>query len=93
MIELQHSGDRGRRSISQRFTLFFFSFFFFSELGTKPRALRLLGKRSTTELNPQPRLFLTICTDVGLYGCVFKCSACRGQEGETEPVKLEFTGV
>jgi len=32
---------------------FFFSFFF-SELGTKPRALCLLGKRSTTELNPQP---------------------------------------
>jgi len=28
--------------------------FFFSDLGTKPRALRLLGKRSTTELNPQP---------------------------------------
>jgi len=34
----------------------FFSFFFFSELGTEPRALRLLGKRSTTELNPQPHL-------------------------------------
>jgi len=29
-------------------------FFFLSELGTKPRALRLLGKRSTAELNPQP---------------------------------------
>jgi len=28
-------------------------FFFFSELRTEPRALRLLGKRSTTELNPQ----------------------------------------
>jgi len=33
---------------------FFFWFFFFSELGTEPRALRFLGKRSTTELNPQP---------------------------------------
>jgi len=33
---------------------FFLSFFFFPELGTEPRALRLLGKRSTTELNPQP---------------------------------------
>jgi len=35
---------------------FFFFFFgsFFSELGTEPRALRFLGKRSTTELNPQP---------------------------------------
>jgi len=31
----------------------FFSFFFFSELGIEPRALRLLGKCSTTELNPQ----------------------------------------
>ena len=28
--------------------------FFFPELRTGPRALRLLGKRSTTELNPQP---------------------------------------
>jgi len=36
--------------ITERF--FFFSFL---ELGTEPRALRLLGKRSTTELNPQPR--------------------------------------
>jgi len=35
-------------------TLFFFFWFFFSELGTEPRALRFLGKRSTTELNPQP---------------------------------------
>jgi len=29
-------------------------FFFFPELGTEPRALRSLGKRSTAELNPQP---------------------------------------
>jgi len=34
--------------------LFFFFWFFFSELGTEPRALCFLGKRSTTELNPQP---------------------------------------
>jgi len=35
-----------------------FSFlFFFSELGTEPRALRLLGKRPTTELNPQPQVW------------------------------------
>jgi len=33
---------------------FFFFWFFFSELGTEPRALCFLGKRSTTELNPQP---------------------------------------
>jgi len=34
------------------------SFFFFSfllEVGTEPRALCLLGKRSTSELNPQPQ--------------------------------------
>jgi len=38
--------------------LFFFFGSFFSELGTEPRALRFLGKRSTTELSPQP-LFTT----------------------------------
>jgi len=39
------------------FLFFFFFFFlvlFFSELGTEPRAFRFLGKRSTTEINPQP---------------------------------------
>jgi len=35
---------------------FFFFWFFFSELGTEPRALCFLGKRSTTELNPQPQI-------------------------------------
>jgi len=35
---------------------FFGGGFFFSELGSEPRALRFLGKRSTTELNPQPLL-------------------------------------
>ncbi|EDL81178.1 rCG63015 [Rattus norvegicus] len=34
---------------------FFFFLFFFSELGTELRALRFLGKHSTTELNPQPQ--------------------------------------
>jgi hypothetical protein len=34
--------------------LFFFFFFFFPELRTEPRALGLLGKHFTTELNPQP---------------------------------------
>jgi hypothetical protein len=34
---------------------FFFSFFFFPELRIEPRALGLLGKHFTTELNPQPR--------------------------------------
>jgi len=41
-------------------------FFFFSELGTEPRALRFLGKRSTTKLNPQPLRFIFI-----LYSLVF----------------------
>jgi len=36
------------------FFFFFFLFFFFSGLETEPRALRFLGKRSTTEPNPQP---------------------------------------
>jgi len=35
-------------------SFFFFFWFFFSELGTEPRALRFLGKRFITELNPQP---------------------------------------
>ncbi|EDM13195.1 rCG63635 [Rattus norvegicus] len=35
---------------------FHFVFFFFLELRTEPRALCLLGKRPTTELNPQPPL-------------------------------------
>jgi len=57
------------------FFFFSFSFFFFSELGTEPRALRSLGKRSTTELNPQPRWcffetgFLCVVQDVLLELC------------------------
>lgn len=34
-----------------------FVLFFFSELGSEPRALRFLGECSTIELNPQPRDF------------------------------------
>jgi len=43
------------------------------ELGTEPRALRLLGKRSTTELNPQPRFpaFDTGFTPLGSWGSHF----------------------
>jgi len=37
-----------------KMVFFFLVLFFFSELGTEPRALRFLGERSTTELNPQP---------------------------------------
>ncbi|EDL79610.1 rCG26317 [Rattus norvegicus] len=40
------------------FLFIYFFWFFFSELGIEPRALRFLGKRSTTELNPQPPKFL-----------------------------------
>uniref|UniRef100_A0A8C8UG65 HIT domain-containing protein n=1 Tax=Peromyscus maniculatus bairdii TaxID=230844 RepID=A0A8C8UG65_PERMB len=41
------------------------SFFllFFSELRTEPRALHLLGKRSTTELNPQPLAQISLADD------------------------------
>jgi len=38
--------------------MFCFWVFFFPELGTEPRALCLLGKRFTTELNPQPLCFV-----------------------------------
>jgi hypothetical protein len=37
--------------------LFLFLFFFFPELRTEPRALHLLGKHSTVELNPQPLVY------------------------------------
>jgi len=39
------------------FFSFFFFWFFFPELGTEPRALRFLGKRSTAEPDPQPRMW------------------------------------
>jgi len=46
--------------LNSLFSLLFFSFFFFfSELGTEPRALRLLVKHSTTEPNPQPLSLLS----------------------------------
>jgi len=52
-------GERGERRgvkgniINSKVSFFFL--FFFSELGTEPRALHLLGKRSTTEPNPRPQ--------------------------------------
>jgi len=54
-----------QRLLQEQSVLFFFFFFFGSfffppELGTEPRALRFLGKRSTTELNPQPQSVLLI---------------------------------
>jgi len=47
------------------FNWIFFFWFFFLELETEPRALRFLGKRSTTELNPQPQL------DIFLFQTLF----------------------
>jgi len=47
-------GGKHLNPLSHPQLFFFFFWFFFPELGTKPRALRFLGKRSTTELNPQP---------------------------------------
>jgi len=41
-------------SVSLSLSLSLSFWFFFSELGTEPKALRFLGKCSTTELNPQP---------------------------------------
>jgi len=49
--------DTGRMKWGMEILFFSAFFFFFSELRTEPRALRLLGKRSTTELNPQPYFF------------------------------------
>jgi len=48
----------GKSTVSPGTTASSFSFLsFFPELGTEPRALCFLGKRSTTELNPQPLSF------------------------------------
>jgi len=46
-------------------------FFFFPGGGTEPRALRFLGKRSTTELNPQPHLSLFLSPSLSL--CLYLC--------------------
>jgi len=60
-----------------------FFFFFFPELGTEPRALRLLGKRSTTELNPQPQGyflrdgFLEVNLSIGCEFIVWKYCGLR----------------
>jgi len=50
----KHTRARAHTHTHTSVFFFFFFWFFFSELGTEPRALRFLGKRSTTELNPQP---------------------------------------
>jgi len=53
--------------------VFFFFGSFFSELGTEPRALRFLGKHSTTELNPQHHTLVVF--DLGLFSVRFLGSA------------------
>jgi len=59
--ELRERGlEAGLKAVCDSY-FFFFSFFFFLELGTEPRALRLLGKRFTTELNPQPMIATFKC--------------------------------
>jgi len=61
--------ERTRQNTYHELCVFFFFFgSFFSELGTEPRALRFLGKRSTTELNPQPR---TLCLLIFLLSLCF----------------------
>jgi len=56
------------------FWFFFFFFFFFPELGTEPRALRFLGKRSATEPNPQPQsLEFLIVSNLSI---IFKVCVC-----------------
>jgi len=59
MVSSKNDLKKKNRTFYFIYMLFFFFFgsFFFSELGTEPRALRFLGKRSTTELNPQPLIF------------------------------------
>jgi len=60
MGDKRREEGRQDKSLIKATILFYFILFFgsfFSELGTEPRALRFLGKRSTTELNPQPRQF------------------------------------
>jgi len=55
---MQLSTGKGTQLLYLLKVLFYFCFlFFFSELGTEARASRFLGKRSTTELNPQPQKF------------------------------------
>jgi len=48
------------------------NFFFFSELGTEPRALRLLGKRSTTEPNPNPSWEISIDSSSAMSSSTLK---------------------
>jgi len=72
---MERSQVRGGARTGRGLSFFFFFFLFiFSELGTEPRALRLLGKCSTTEPNPQPLSSLKISlerTTQGLMGASF----------------------
>uniref|UniRef100_A0A0G2JVW5 HECT, UBA and WWE domain containing E3 ubiquitin protein ligase 1 n=1 Tax=Rattus norvegicus TaxID=10116 RepID=A0A0G2JVW5_RAT len=64
-------------------------------LGTEPRALCLLGKYSTTELNPQPRMFIlnpsphttTVCVyGVCMYTRLYKAKPLAPPKGEVEKI-------
>lgn len=54
MVEDALSGVVREGSMAEVTLVYFVYLFIFSELWTEPRALHLLGQRSTTELNPQP---------------------------------------
>ncbi|XP_063121737.1 snurportin-1 isoform X2 [Rattus norvegicus] len=63
---LHHSGLMDRRPLECwiRWSVSVIPASGLKELGTEPRALRLLGKCSTTELNPQPLIFI-----FNVHGC------------------------
>jgi len=54
-VYVESEDDFTRPHLTPTLFFFFFFWFFFSELGTEPQALRFLGKRSATEISPQPQ--------------------------------------
>jgi len=62
-------------SKTYKIKLSYFFLFFFSELGTEPRALSFLGKCSATELNPQPQTIIFLskfyCNAMIISPCYF----------------------
>jgi hypothetical protein len=71
---------KNKKQKTKNFSGFFF-FFFFPELRTEPRALGLLGKHFTTELNPQPPFLVFKIQILGLerHSAVKStCCSCKG---------------